>query len=115
MTGVEVASVAKYASRLVSGVRNLGEVEVLALAETIPAIAVVDDQVANRLAKKSNVACTRTLALLCEAIREYRLTLDDVADLVDEMLAHYRFPFGHGEFARWAEENDLFIEQGNPE
>ena len=56
-----------------------------------------------------------TLALLCEAIREYRLTLDYVADLVDEMLAHYRFPFGHGEFARWAEEKDLFIEQGNPE
>lgn len=77
-------------------------------------LRVVDDGVANRLAKKSNVACTRTLALLCEAIREDILTLDYVVDLVDEMLAHYRFPFGHGEFIRWAEENNLFIEQEKP-
>ena len=111
MTDVEVAAFAKYARPLVSGERNLGEAEVLALAEAIPAIAVVDDQVANRLAQKSKVACTRTLALLCEAIREDILTIDYVGDLVDEMLAHYRFPFGHGEFARWAEENNLFIKQ----
>ena len=108
MTDVEFAAVAKYASRLVSGVRNLGEAEVLALAEVIPAIAVVDDGVANRLAKESDVTCTRTLALLCEAIREDILTLDSVSELVDEMVAYYRLPFGPGEFARWAEENSLF-------
>lgn len=39
MTDVEVAAFSKYASRLAPGERNLGEAEVLALAEAIPAIA----------------------------------------------------------------------------
>ncbi len=36
------------------------------------------------------------------------LTLDDVSDLADELIAtDYHLPFGPGEFVKWAEENDL--------
>lgn len=105
----EAEAFGRYAVRLVAGDRNIGEAAVLALAETIHATAVVDDTVAHRLAKRSGVSCTRTLALLVGAVRLGTLTLDDVSDLADSLIAtKYRLPFGPGEFARWATEENLF-------
>ena len=105
----EAEAFRKYAARIVSGDRNVGEAAVLALAETIRATAVVDDAVACRLGKRSGVSCTRTLALLVGAVRLGTLTLGEVSDLVDRLITtEYRLPFGPGEFARWAMEENLF-------
>lgn len=101
---------ARFASRLVSGQRNVGEAAVLALAATIPALAVIDDNVAYNVGKRAGVSCTRTLALLCESIRNGLLTLDVVSTVVDDLIANeYRLPFGPGEFAEWAIANDLIV------
>lgn len=105
-TDAEVEAFARFARRLVSGSRNIGECGVLALAETIPAQAVIDDNVAYKAAQNAGVECTRTLALLCAAIREGLLTIEYVNHLIDELIStNYRLPFGPGEFAQWATDN----------
>lgn len=104
----ELRAFAGFASRLVEGDRNVGETEVLALAATMPAHAVLDDSAAFNVGKRSGVSCKRTLALLCEAIRQDLLMLELVSDVVDDLIAtEYRLPFGPGEFAEWAVVNDL--------
>ena len=81
-TDTEAAAFARFAKRLVAGDRNVGESEVLALAETMPATAVVDDSVAHKVAKRASVDCTRTLALLCDATRAGLLTVEYVGNRV---------------------------------
>ena len=104
----ELREFARFASRLVSGERNVGEAAVLALAATIPAQAVIDDNVAYNVGKRMGVSCTRTLALLCESIRKGLLTLEVVSNVADDLIAtEYRLPFGPGEFAEWAIANEL--------
>ncbi len=110
-TDAEAEAFGRYAARMVSGDRNVGEAAVLALAETIRATAVVDDAVAYRLAKRRGVSCIRTLALLVDAIHLGALTLNDVSDLADSLIAtEYRLPFGPGDFAKWATEKNLFTQ-----
>lgn len=107
-SGSELQAFAKFAERLVEGERNVGETEVLALAATMPAHAVLDDSAAFNVGKRAGVSCKRTLALLCEAIRKELLTLDLVSEVVDDLIAtEYRLPFEPGEFAEWAIANDL--------
>lgn len=104
----EVTAFAKYSQRLVSRGRNLGEAAVLALAETIPGIAVVDDGAARRAAEDHEISLKPTLSLLCDAIRGGLLTVALVSALADDLLASaYRLPFGPGGFERWAAENGL--------
>ncbi len=108
--GTELEAFADFASRLVEGERNVGEAEVLALAATIPAYAVPDDSAAFKIGKQAGVSCKRSLALLCEAIREGLLTLGLVGNVVDDLIAtEYRLPFGPGEFAEWAIANELIL------
>ena len=105
------AAFARFASRLVDGERNIGEAEVLALADTMPARAVIDDSVAHKIGKRAGVDCTRTLALLCDAVRTGLLTVEYVGRLADELLVtEYRLPFRTDGFARWAADNNLFPE-----
>lgn len=105
----ELAAFARFARRLVVGERNIGEASVLAVAATLPAVAVIDDNVAFKIGKDSGVACTRTLRLLCDAVRRDLLTVDLVSDIADDLIAtEYRLPFAAGEFARWADEQRLF-------
>ena len=107
-TEPELRAFAGFASRLVSGQRNIGEAAVLALAETIPAQAVVDDNAAHKAAQRAGVSCTRTLALLCEAIGNDLLTIDLVSEIADDLITtEYRLPFKPGDFANWAIENGL--------
>lgn len=81
---------------------------VFALAATIPAQAVIDDNVAYNVGKRMGVSCTRTLAILCESIRKGLLTLDVVSNVADDLIAtEYRLPFGPGEFAEWAIANEM--------
>lgn len=107
-TPAELAAFGKYSARLVSRGRNVGEAAVLALAETMPGVAVVDDGPGRRAAEDNGVGLRPTLALLCEAIRGELLTVALVSALADDLLASaYRLPFASGGFARWAEENGL--------
>ena len=107
-TDAEIRAFSLYASILVSGNRNIGEASVLALAETLPGVAVIDDAAGRRAATAAQVECRPTLTLLCDAIREGLLTLPLVSALADDLLAsEYRLPFKAGEFECWAAENDL--------
>jgi predicted nucleic acid-binding protein len=104
----ELTSFAKFAQRLVSGDRNRGEAAVLALAETMPAVAVIDDAAARRAAVDFDISFRPTLALLCEGIRGGLLTVPLVSALADDLLAtEYRLPFQPGGFERWVNANDL--------
>ena len=102
----EIAAFSKYAERLVSGNRNIGEAAALALAETLPGCAVIDDAAAHKFASAQGVHVTRTLALLCRAISEGVQAPEAVSSIADELLkTDYRLPFGKGDFERWAAEN----------
>lgn len=104
----ELLKFAEFARRLVHGQRNVGDAAVLALAATMPATAVIDDGVAFRIGRRAGVTCTRTLALLCDAMHRGLLTLDFVGRTADELIAtEYRLPFRRGEFKNWAIENGL--------
>lgn len=107
-TTPETQAFARYSKALAKGNRNLGEAAVLAVAETLPATAVIDDAAGRRMAKRHNITIRPTLALLCDAIREGLLTPPLVSALADDLLAsQYRLPFEPGGFERWAAENDL--------
>ena len=96
----------KYAARLVSGRRNVGECSVLARAAACGSTAVVDDAVARRLADKEKIEYRGTLALLVETIRAGYLTLAAASDVADHLIAvKYRLPFQPGDFAVWARQN----------
>ncbi len=73
-TSIEIVSFAKFADLLVWDGRNIGEAAVLALAETMPARAVIDDRVACEVAKQEGIVFSRTLNLLCESVRSKLLT-----------------------------------------
>lgn len=106
----QLAAYAYYERRLV-GIdgRNIGECGVLALTETTAdAVAVLDDRSACNAAEYRGVKVRRTLALLCEAIRQELLTVSLVSALADDLMANsYRLPFGPGGFARWAADEGL--------
>ena len=109
-TTEEVAAFARFADLLVSGGHNVGETAVLALAETTPARAVIDDRVACEIASKEGVVFSRTLNLLCEAIHRELLTLDFVSEIADELIrTEYRLPFDPGGFKAWAVRENLFL------
>ena len=99
----EIAAYAMFSEILVSGRKNQGETEVLALAATLPGEAVIDDSTAFEVGKRSGVECTRTLPLLCDAMHQGLLSLDEVSDIADDLIkTDYRLPFGPGRFAEWA-------------
>lgn len=97
-----------FASLLVSGDRNVGEAGVLAYAKAHGALAIIDDGAGRKAAAIHGVACSGTLALLCESIRGGLLTVALVSHIADRLMeGEYRLPFGHGGFERWAAENGL--------
>ena len=99
----ELVSFAWFAERLVVGTRTVGEAAVLAYADVHRAVAVVDDGAGRKAANDRSVTLRPTLSLLCEAIRNGLLTVDDVGELADELLeTKYRFPFARGGFEQWA-------------
>lgn len=109
LTPAETEAYAMFSRRLVLRDRNVGDAAVLALAQTMPARAVIDDWDACDIARKEGVALSRTLNLLCEAIHSKHLTPDFVSDIADELIAtEYRLPFGPGEFKAWAARENIF-------
>ena len=102
-TEEELSAFGKFAAQLVSGDRNVGETAVLAIAATMPAQAVLDDSVAHKVAQKAGLSCKRTLALLCDAVRDGLLTAELVSHITDDLIeTEYRLPFAPGEFIPWA-------------
>ena len=109
-TTTETEAFARFARRLVSGDRNVGDAAVLALAQTLPARAVIDDWDTCEIARKGKVVFSRTLNLLCEAIHSELLTLDFVSEIADELIrTEYRLPFDPGEFKAWTARHNLFL------
>ena len=108
-TATETMAYARFARLLVLGDRNLGDAAVLALAQTLPARAVIDDWDACDIAKKEGVDFIRTLNLLAEAVHDELLTIDFVSEIADELMqTEYRLPFGPGEFRAWAARENIF-------
>ncbi|XRQ12077.1 hypothetical protein ACN3XK_14645 [Actinomadura welshii] len=103
----ELEEFAVFSALLVgSDGRNVGEAGVLAYAKAHGAVAIIDDGAARRAAAEHHVQIQGTLGLLCESVRSGFLTLDLVSELADHLLeGEYRFPFGPGEFKRWAYDN----------
>jgi predicted nucleic acid-binding protein len=105
----EISYFAHFSALLVCKDRNRGEAGVLALAQSIGGVAVLDDRVARRAAASAGVDVTGTLALLCEAIRSGLLTVRLVSALADDLLhGDYRLPFKPGGFEKWAGDSGLF-------
>lgn len=103
-----VVAFAKYSALLVGadGTSNLGECGVLALAETMPATAIIDDGAGRRSASSHGVAHRGSVALLLDAIRDHGLPRDAAGAVADDILAtDYRYPFEAGRFISWAIEN----------
>ena len=108
----ELSAFGKFAAQLVSGERNVGETAVLAIAATMPAQAVLDDSVAHKVAQKAGLSCKRTLALLCDAVRDGLLTAELVSHIVDDLIeTEYLLPFAPGEFIPWVISQDLLPPQ----
>lgn len=64
---------------------------------------VLDDSVPRTIAREEGIRVTATLPLLCEAIREGRLTVPMVEQLADDLIAgDYYLPFHPGGFRWWA-------------
>lgn len=109
-TAEEIDAYGRFARRLVLGDRNVGDAAVLAIAQTGPARAVIDDRDACDVASKEGVAFSRTLNLLCEAVHRELLTLDFVSEIADELIrTEYRLPFDPGGFKAWAFRENLFL------
>ena len=101
-TDDELVSYASFAERLVEDGRNQGEAEVLALAATLPGIAVVDDGDARTVAQKARVQLKPTLALLFDAIRADIISEQELDEIADDLIASkYRLPFSAGEAIAW--------------
>jgi len=102
-----IVAFSKYSSLLVGddGRRNVGECGVLALAETLPATAIIDDGAGRTAATKHSVDHHGSVWLLLDAVRNHGLPRDTAAAVADDILAtEYRYPFEAGRFISWAVE-----------
>ena len=69
---------------------------------------VVDDLTARKVAEEEGISCSATVPLLCDAIRQKKLTTPMVEHLADDLLGgQYFLPFGPGGFRRHVVENGL--------
>ena len=92
----------------VVGTKNLGECGVLAMGHVYKCEVVLDDSVPRRIAEENGIKVTATVPLLCDAIREKKLSIDLVEALADMLLeGKYYLPFGKGGFRRHVLENAL--------
>lgn len=103
-----LSAFARYENRLAVGAKNLGECGVLALGATRGHELVLDDNVARAIAEEDGLRVTCTLSLLCNAIREGRLTVSMVEKLADDLITgDYYLPFSRGGFRSWAYQEGL--------
>jgi predicted nucleic acid-binding protein len=103
-----VEAFAHYRDRLVADGKNLGECGVLAMGQVYKCEVVIDDATPRQIAEEKGIRVSATVPLLCEAIREKKLTMVMVEELADNLLqGDYFLPFGPGGFRRHVLENGL--------
>ncbi|MFC4125375.1 hypothetical protein [Nocardia rhizosphaerae] len=98
----------RWASRIGSGTRDIGEASVFAAAQLNSAIAITDDGAATKVARKHGLEVHGTLWLLARSCRLGKMGTGEVSTLI-EMLADsgMRLPCTGPEFAGWARKHKL--------
>ncbi|MEU3221880.1 hypothetical protein ABZ695_01810 [Streptomyces sp. NPDC006976] len=103
-----VGAFSRYHDRLVADGKNVGECEVLAMGKIYGCEIVVDDAAPRRIAEEEGIRVTATVPILCDAIREQKLTTVMVEELADNLLeGKYYLPFGSGGFRQHVLEHGL--------
>ncbi len=104
-----VTAFAHYHQRLVvDDDKNLGECGVLAMGEVYKCEVVIDDATPRRIAEEKGIRVSATVPLLCQAIRDKKITMVMAEGLADTLLrSEYFLPFERGGFRQHALENDL--------
>ncbi|WP_127507561.1 hypothetical protein [Actinoplanes solisilvae] len=97
-----------WTARVGAGTRNLGEASVLAIAEELHAVAVIDDRDATRVGRAFGIDVHGTLWLLAGACREGKLTEVGAGKIVDALAAEgMRLPCKGAGFPRFAKAHGL--------
>jgi predicted nucleic acid-binding protein len=92
-----------WAKRVGAGVHDLGEASVLAVAEELDAVALVDERDATRIGRSHGVDVHGTIWLLARVCRDGKLTEVAASNLVDNLAATgMRLPCTGGTFVRYA-------------
>lgn len=104
----EVGLFARWAGRLGSGERDLGEASVLAAAELRSGTAITDDQGAVRIARTYGLDAHGTIWLLAGTCRNGKLSEPATGNLVDALRATgLRLPCTGAEFPSYARQHGL--------
>lgn len=82
----EIPALLFYATRLVTGTRNVGEAATLAWAEVHDAIAIVDDDGARQLASERRVRKHGSLWLIIGGVRANTLTMEEASGVVSQLV-----------------------------
>jgi predicted nucleic acid-binding protein len=99
----EIRLFAKWAGRLGSGLRDLGEASVFAAAELRSATAITDDQAAVRVARTYGLDVHGTIWVLAGTCRDGKLSEPAAGNLVDALRATgLRLPCTGAEFPGYA-------------
>ena len=104
----ELSCFVKWAGRIGSQDRDLGEASALAAAELRNGIAITDDRDATNVARQHGAEVHGTIWLLAQACREEKLTRIGAGSIVDALRATgARLPCTGTEFPAYAEEHGL--------
>jgi predicted nucleic acid-binding protein len=104
----ELSCFVKWANRLGSGDRDLGEASVLATAELRGGTAITDDRDATVVARQYGADVHGTIWLLAAACRDGKLTLVAAGNVIDALRAEgARLPCTGGEFPQFAGRHGL--------
>jgi predicted nucleic acid-binding protein len=104
----ELSCFVKWANRIGSQERNLGEASVLAAAELRNGIAITDDRDATVVARQHGAEAHGTIWLLAQACRHEKLTHNAAGNVVDALrTTGARLPCTGNEFPAFAAEHGL--------
>ena len=97
-----------WTSRVGAGTRDLGEASVLAAAEELGAVALIDERSATQVGRSYGVTVHGTIWLLANVCRDEKLTDVAASNLVDILAATgMRLPCTGTDFPRYASANGL--------
>jgi len=97
-----------WTGRVGAGTRDLGEASVLAAAEELDAVALVDERDATRVGRAYGIEVHGTVWLLAQACRDGKVTEVGAGNLVDALSATgMRLPCTGAEFPRFVREHGL--------
>ncbi|MGH3737642.1 MAG: hypothetical protein ACRDT6_18830 [Micromonosporaceae bacterium] len=104
----EIACFLKWAQRIGSGERDIGEATVLATAELKDGIAIIEDRSAVRVARKHGAVVHGTVWLFARACRQAKLTVVAAENLIEALrVTGMRLPCTGAEFPSYARRHGL--------